>query len=566
MKKFKSRTAAILGLACVLALPATVIARKSDDSAVARQMNTLGVIIRELEQNYVDSIPIDKTFKTGIEAMLMTIDPYTEFYTPEERDEFSKMTTGEYGGIGSYIMERDGNAYISEPYADSPAARAGLRPGDKLLKVDDTDVRGLSSDKVTPLLRGKPNSTVRVTVQRPYVADSIQVIEVTRAKLHTPSVPYYGMVDDGVGYIRLTSFMEKSGQEVRAAIDSLRAGGNLQALVLDLRGNGGGLLESAVDIVGNFLPRGTEVLRTRGRNKEEERIYKTTHHPTLPDTPLAVLIDGGSASSSEITAGSIQDLDRGVLIGSRSYGKGLVQSTRNLPYDQLLKITVAKYYIPSGRLIQAVDYSHRNPDGTVARTPDSLTNVFKTRAGREVRDGGGLKPDVEVDWGKGNRLVYNLVRDHWIFDYANRYAATHPSVAAPEEFVVTDQMYEDFKNSIDPERFKYDKVCEEMMTQLRKAAEAEGYMNDETKAQFDTLATMLTHNLQSDLDLKRDEISQYLAQEILARYYYDRGRIIQELKDDDGLKAALRVLGDKQEYQKLLTPPSKTVAKNKSSK
>lgn len=554
--------AAILTLAGLLSIPAALTARKSQDSAVMRNLNTLGSVIRELQANYVDTIDVDKTFKTGLDAMLMTIDPYTEYYTPEGKEELSKMTTGEYGGIGSYIMERDGYTYISEPHENSPAYKAGLRPGDKIVRVDTTDTKGLPSSKVSAMLRGKPGTTVRVGIVRPYVEDSIQTLTITRAKLSTPSVPYSGMVADGVGYIRLTSFMEKSGQEVRQAIDSLQRGGALKGLVLDLRGNGGGLLESAVDILGNFLPKGTEVLRTRGRDAAEERIYKTTHKPSLPDVPLVVLIDGGSASASEITAGALQDLDRGVLVGSRSFGKGLVQSTRNLPYDQLLKVTVAKYYIPSGRLIQAVDYSHRNADGTVARTPDSLTNVYHTKAGREVRDGGGLKPDVEVDWGKGNRLVYNLVRDNWIFDYANRYAATHASIAAPEEFVVTDDIYTDFKGTIDPVRFKYDKVCEDMLKQLREAAETEGYMNDTVKAQFDTLSQMLTHNLQSDLDLKRGEISEYLAQEIVGRYYNERGRIIQELKDDDGLKSALKVLSDKKEYDKLLSvKPSKSVRK-----
>lgn len=555
MKINLTRSVVIAACAAIIAPAAVGGAKKSNESAVARNMGTFSSIVRELETNYVDSIAVDKTFKTAIDAMLSTIDPYTEYYTPDSREDLEKMTTGEYGGIGSYIMERDGITYISGPFEGSPAVKGGLRAGDGILSVDTTNTVGLPSDKVSALLKGKPGTSITVKVKRPYVEDSIQSFVIERAKLLTPSVPYYNRVADGIGYVRLTSFIDKSPKEVKDAIEAMQREGQLKGLILDLRSNGGGLLESAVEILSEFLPKGTEVLRTRGRDKKEERIYKTVHSPMVPDLPLVVLIDGGSASASEITAGAIQDLDRGVLVGSRSFGKGLVQSTRPLPYDGLLKLTVAKYYIPSGRLIQALDYSHRNPDGTVARTPDSLTNVYHTAIGREVRDGGGLKPDVEVEWGKVNRLVYNLVRDNWIFDYATRYAAQHDTIAAPENFVVTDEMYEDFKSTIDPDKFKYDKVCEDMLSNLREAAEFEGYMNDETKAQFDTLSKLLTHNLQSDLDLKRKEVAEYLAEEILQRYYYDRGRIIQELKDDPGLEKAISILNNPAEYRKLLAKP-----------
>lgn len=554
-----------LGLCGVLMMSAAggSAAKKSKDNAVARNLSTFSSIVRELEMNYVDSIPVDKSFQTAIDALLMTIDPYTEYYSPDKRDELSKMTTGEYGGIGSYIMERDGITYISGPFENSPAAKAGLRAGDGILRVDTTNTVGMPSDKVSALLKGKPGSKMRLQVKRPFVADTIQTFEVERAKVVTPSVPWSGVVADGIGYIRLTSFIEKSHDEVKSAVETMMKEQPLKGLILDLRSNGGGLLESATAILGEFLPKGTEVLRTRGRDKKDERIYKTSHSPMLPDMPLVVLIDGGSASASEITAGAIQDLDRGVLVGSRSFGKGLVQSTRPLPYEGLLKLTVAKYYIPSGRLIQALDYSHRNPDGTVARTPDSLTNVYHTANGREVRDGGGLKPDVEIDWGKGNRLVYNLVRDYWIFDYANRYAASHESIPPVDQFEITDEIYEDFKKSIDPEKFKYDKVCEDMLKNLREAADAEGYMNDETKAKFDELGKLLTHNLQSDLDLKRKEVSEYLAEEIVSRYYYEPGRIRQELKDDKGLRRAIEILQHPDEYRKLLAAPSAKVAKGK---
>lgn len=541
-----------------LLVPAAVqdAAKKSNDASVARHLNTFSTIVRELEENYVDSIDMDKTFKTAIASMLSTVDPYTEYYTADAREDLEKMTTGEYGGIGSTVTERNGSTYISEPMEGSPAMRAGLLPGDLIARVDTTDTRGMKYDKVSALLRGKPGTRVHVEVVRPYVTDSLLSFDIQRAKLQTPSVLYFGMLDDGIGYIALTQYIDKSPDEVSAAIDSLQKQGPLRGLVLDVRSNGGGLLESAVSILGDFLPKGTEVLRTRGRNSEEERIYKTTHKPVLPDLPLVLLIDGGSASATEITAGALQDLDRAVLVGSRSFGKGLVQSTRPLPSDGLLKLTVSKYYIPSGRLIQALDYSHRNPDGSVARTPDSLTNVYYTKAGREVRDGGGLKPDIEIDWGKTSSIMYPLMKDFWIFDYANKYAAEHPTLPAPEKFEVTDEIYEDFTKFIDPEKFKYDKLCDDALKYLRDIAEAEGYLNDSTKTQMDLLGKMLTHNLQSDLELKRPEISEYLGEEIVSRYYNTRGRMIQQIKTDKGVKEAVALLKDPKRYNSILTTPA----------
>lgn len=526
----------------------------SHDAAVARNLTTFNSIVKELEMNYVDTIRPKEAFDAAIGAMLSTIDPYTEYYSADDKSDISRMTTGQldYGGIGSFIMERDGSSFISYPMEGAPAAKAGLRSGDKIIRVDSVDTSHMGSQDVTKLLRGQAGTPLTVTVQRPYVTDSILTFEMVRGKLGEPSVPYWGVVDGNTGYIRLTSFIDKSGKDVREALEAFKANPQVKQIVLDLRGNGGGLLEQAVDIVGNFVPKGTEVLRTRGRDSSTEKIYKTTHSPIFPDIPLAVLIDGGSASASEITAGSLQDLDRAVLIGSRSFGKGLVQSTMQLPYDGLLKVTVAKYYIPSGRLIQALDYSHRNPDGSVARTPDSLTNVYKTLHGREVRDGGGLTPDITVDWGQLSRLTYNLVRDNRIYDFANRYANTHESIPDPWEFEVTDEIYEDFKNSIDPEKFNHDKTVEQLVEELRKTAEQEGYMTDETKAALDALTPLLTPNLNRDLDNKRDEVAEYLGAEIATRYYFDKGKIIQDLKSDPALKKAIEILSDRQQLNKTL--------------
>lgn len=526
----------------------------SHDASVARNLTTFNALVKELEMNYVDTIRPKEAFNSAIAAFLSTVDPYTEYYSAEQRSDLTKLTTGQfdYGGIGSFIMQRDSASFISYPMEGAPAAKAGLRSGDQIIRVDSVDTSHMGSEAVSKLLRGQAGTPLTVTVRRPYVTDSILTFEMVRGKLVEPSVPYWGVIDGNTGYIRVTQFIEQTGKDVREALESFKKDPAVKQIVLDLRGNGGGLLEQAVDIVGNFVPKGTEVLRTRGRDAKSEKIYKTTHTPIFPDIPLAVLIDGGSASASEITAGSLQDLDRAVLVGSRSFGKGLVQSTMQLPYDGLLKVTVAKYYIPSGRLIQALDYSHRNPDGSVARTPDSLTNVYKTLHGREVRDGGGLKPDIEVDWGQVSRLAYNLVRDNWTYDFANRYANTHPTIPPASEFVITDEIYEDFKKSIDPKKLKYDKVLDEILKELRKTAGEEGYLNDQTTALLDSLSPLMTHNLSHDLDNRREEVSGYLGAEIAQRYYFDKGKIIQDLRNDEALKKAEAILSDPAELNKLL--------------
>ncbi|MDE5712942.1 MAG: S41 family peptidase [Muribaculaceae bacterium] len=556
----------ILSIACMIAAGGTVFPlgaqapQTSHDAAVNRNLNTFNSIVKNVEMAYVDTIRPKEAFDAAIQAFLSTVDPYTVYYDSESRSELTQMTTGEldYAGIGSFIMQRDSAAYISAPIEGTPSAKAGIRSGDQIVRVDSVNTSRMGSEAVSKLLRGVAGTPVKVTVRRPYVTDSILTFDIVRSKYAEPSVPYRDVINGNTGYIRLTQFIANSGKDVREALEAFQKNPAVDKIVLDLRGNGGGLLEAAVDIVGNFVPKGTEVLRTRGKDASTEKIYKTTRTPIFPDIPLAVLIDGGSASASEITAGALQDLDRAVLVGSRSYGKGLVQSTLPMPYDGLLKVTIAKYYIPSGRLIQALDYSHRNPDGSVARTPDSLTNVYKTLHGREVRDGGGLKPDVEVEWGDISRLSYNLMKDFWIFDYANKYANTHPSIPSAWDFEVTDEIYDDFKKSIDPSRLEYDKVCEELVKKLREVAEQEGYMNDETKNAIDSLTPLLTHNLNKDLDTKRKEISEYLGAEISSRYYFDKGKLIQDLKNDPALKKAEEILSDKTLLSKTLSPQNQT--------
>jgi carboxyl-terminal processing protease len=532
-------------------------ATRSSKGDISRNLDIFTSIYKNLQTNYVDTIDADKSMETAINAMLDEIDPYTEYIPEREQSDFMTISTGEYGGIGSYIGERDGKVYVTEPREGSPAQRAGLRPGDVFITIDGDTVTRLHSSEVSKKLKGQAGTKVSITVKRPYVADSIVSVDITREKIEIDPVPYYGVQKGNIGYIQLSTFNEKTFEKTRDALLELKKNPEVKSIVLDLRDNGGGLLESAVQVVGLFVPKGTEVVRYRGRDILNEKIFKTTQAPVDTEIPLAVLINGNSASSAEIVTGSLQDLDRAVIVGNRSFGKGLVQSTRQIPYNGLLKLTIAKYYIPSGRLIQAIDYSRRNPDGSVARIPDSLTTVWHTRAGREVRDGGGITPDIKVEYPDGNRLVYNIVRDNWSFNFANRYYVNHPTIAAPEDFEITDTIFNEFKAFIDPKTFQYDRTCELILKQLEDAAKSEGYLDTTVQAQLDSLKVTLKHDLNHDLDQHRKTISQYLAGDILQRYYYDRGSIIETLKHDADLDSAATVLNAPERYHSILSGKAK---------
>ena len=536
-------------------------AKKSHDMSLQRNLKTFNALVKTLEENYVDSIRIDDAFKAASNAMLNTVDPYTEYYTADDRDALMKMTTGEYAGIGSYITEYDGYVCISQPIDGSPAAKAGLMPGDRIIKVDTVATKGLKNAEVSKLLKGTPGTDVYIEVNRPYVADSLLSFTVTREKVGEKSVPYFGMVSPSTGYIRLTSYISNSPREITVALDSLKKNPGFSKLILDLRGNGGGLVESAIDILGNFLPKGTQVLRTSGNGKE--RLYKTTHTPSFPDMPLVVLTDGGTASASEITAGALQDLDRAVLVGNRSFGKGLVQNIFPLPHDASLKVTVAKYYIPSGRLIQALDYSRRNPDGSVARTPDSLTNVYHTTRGREVRDGGGLQPDSVVKNNNYSDILYNLVTKNRIFDFANKYRATHPEGMPIDRFEITDEVYADFTEFVTDGDMKYDTSFDALLKELRKQADEQGYMTADNDSTLKALEKSLGSDLRRDLEFKKGEIKDYLAEEIATRYYGDGGRVAVEIRTDPVVEAAVGIL-ESPEYEAILKgSPQADSAKSK---
>ncbi len=532
-------------------------AREPNKKAMSNNMYLFNQIFKEVQAGYVDSLDADALTRRAIDAMLSGIDPYTEYYPPEEVEDLTTISSGTYGGIGSIISTRDGRVYISHPTWGTPSRKAGLRHGDVILEINGEAVdSGVPVDKVSRRLRGQAGSTVTVKVRRPWVeTDSILTFDLVRRNIEVNPLPYFGVDSAGVGYIRLTTFNNKSAGAVRDAVNAMKREGRLRGLILDLRSNGGGLLESAVQIVGLFVPKGTEVVRMRGSEDSGEKIYKTTRKPLDTEVPLVVMIDESTASSSEIVAGALQDLDRAVIVGSRSYGKGLVQSSRPLFNNGMVKITTARYFIPSGRLIQAIDYRHRDSHGNPARIPDSLTKVWYTAAGRPVRDGGGITPDVAVADTAMNRLLYNVISDMWAYDFANRFRARHDSISV--DWTVDDSVFADFKAFIDPARFKYDRMSEMGIDYLRDAARIEGYLNDSVEAQIERLASMMHHDLQRDLDFNRDELIEIIDGEISERYFDDGLLVKRSLRYDLEADTARAVVLDPVRYRALLTPKSK---------
>ena len=568
MSKFKFKNIAVAAAIVAMTAPVVITAQSttsSQDLRITRNLDIFNALFKELNAFYVDSLDVDKSMETAINAMLDDVDPYTEYIPAKQRDDFMVISTGEYGGIGSYIYERNGSVYISEPYEGSPAARAGLRPGDRIIMIDGDSVAGWNSSRVSEHLKGQASTVLQLVVARKYDPDSIKTFSITREKIKVNPVSYYGVTHGNIGYIALDTYNEQSAASVKDALLKLKANPDVKNIVLDLRGNGGGLLESAVQLVGLFVPKGTQVLQTRGKTKQQERTYKTTDEPVDTSIPLAVLVDGGTASAAEITAGALQDLDRAVVLGTRSFGKGLVQATRQLPYDALFKVTVSKYYIPSGRLIQELDYSSKDENGAPKHTNDSTAQKYTTAHGRIVTGGGGITPDIKVEPSQASRLAFNIVRDGWAFDYAVKYCAEHPTIPAPEEFKITDEIFNDFKVFIDPSKFEYDKVCETSFSNLKKTAEAEGYLNDETRDEFDRLEKLLKHDLNKDLDLHRDDIEKILAREIIKTYYYQRGQMIYALGQDKVTARASEMFNKPGEWERILNiAPSKKVATSKS--
>lgn len=554
-KMLKMRWAVVLLLVSGIVLTCLSF-KESDDRTfqMAKNLDIFNSIVKELDLFYVDTIDPNKTIREGIEAMLYSLDPYTNYFPEEDQSELEQMLKNSYGGIGSIITwnPKLKRSMISEPYEGMPAAEVGLKAGDILMSIDGKDLAGKNNQEVSEMLRGQVGTDFKLKVKRPGTEKELE-FDIVRRSIQLPIIPYYTVLENQIGYINLSTFSGDPSKEFKQAFLDLKKQG-IKSLVIDLRNNGGGLLDEAVEIANFFLPRGETLVTTKGKIKQASNTYKTLREPLDLDIPLAVLVNSVTASSSEILAGSLQDLDRAVIIGTRTYGKGLVQTTRPLPYGATMKITTSKYYIPSGRCVQAIDYTHRNEDGSVGRIPDSLTTVFHTAAGREVRDGGGVTPDIVVKQEKLPNILFYLVNDNLIFDYATEYCLKHPTIAAPEQFEITDADYNDFKTLVKKADFKYDQQSEKLLKNLKEMAEFEGYLTDASQ-EFEALEKKLTHNLDRDLDHFSKDIKNMIAIEIIKRYYYQRGSIIQQLKDDNDLNEAIKVLGDSERYKKMLSAP-----------
>lgn len=556
MKKFPNKRIGIFLAGALIAI--AFFSFKSGDDRnfqVAKNLDIFNAIVKEIDMFYVDTIDPNKTIRAGIDHMLYSLDPYTEYYPEDDRDELEMMLKGTYGGIGSIIRYNPKTKYtvVAEPYEGMPAAESGLKAGDIMLEIDGKDLKGV--EDVSKMLRGQVGTSFKLKVERPGEKNPLE-FTIVRKSIQQPAIPYAGIVDkeNKVGYINLSTFSGSfPSRDFKKSFLELKKQG-INSLVIDLRNNGGGLLEEAVDIANYFLPRGKVIVTTKGKIKQASSTYKTLREPLDLDIPIAVLVNSGTASSSEILSGALQDLDRAVIVGNRTFGKGLVQVPRSLPYGGTMKVTTSKYYIPSGRCVQAIDYKHRNEDGSVGRIPDSLTTVFHTAIGREVRDGGGVTPDIEVKQEKVPNILYYLVRDNLIFDYATDYCRWHPTVATPENFVVTDADYNAFKEMVKKADFKYDQQSEKILKTLKEAAEFEGYMT-EASEEFKALEKKLNHNLDRDLDYFSKDIKEMIANEIIKRYYYQRGALIQGLKSDNGLAAAVKILTDPAKYKETLSAP-----------
>jgi carboxyl-terminal processing protease len=550
MKKLRSRRLIIICSLLIFAglSAGFLVTQETRDFKIAKNLDIFFSLFRELNTFYVDEINPDKIIKTGIDNMLKTLDPYTVYFPESEADEFVLMTTGKYGGIGSLV--RGGGEYVvfSEVYKNFPADRAGIKAGDKLIKLDGISLKGMPTDKVSDKLKGNPGTDITVTVERNGEETDYTM---KREKIIIPPVPYFGMIDSKTGYIRLINFTQDCIEDVKNALVTLKTS-NPQQIILDLRGNPGGLLTEAVEIVNLFVGPGNDVVSTKGKVKQFDEDFKTTKAVIDEKIPVAVLINRGSASAAEIVAGAIQDLDRGVIVGQRSYGKGLVQVTRPLSYNTQLKVTTAKYYIPSGRCIQALDFSHPNEDGSVGIIPDSLISEFKTRNGRIVKNGGGITPDIDIEPESLSQFTTELYMRYFIFDFATQYYWNHPEIKSPSQFVFTDKDYNDFRSFLISRNFSYKTFTETSLNELIDNAKREKYY-DLHKDLFSELEKDVAHSLDQDLTVFRPEITELLEEEIIGRYFYDEGAIAWSVKKDEQISKALEVLNNKEKYSSILS-------------
>jgi len=518
---------------------------------ISRNFEIFNSVLRELDLNYVDTLNYEKIVRNGIDFMLNDIDPYTVYIPENQEDDLTMMTSGEYAGIGALIQKNEkGQTVIAEPFEGKPAQKNDVRAGDIILSVDGVSTKDLTVSQVSEKLKGYPNSVIKLKLQRLGVEKPIEK-EFLREKIVMEAVSYYAEIQQGTAYILLSDFTDHAAMEVKNALNEMNEKSPLQAVILDLRDNGGGLINEAITILSYFLPKGTTVVTTKGKLSSANRTYKTPVEPIFPNVRLVVLTNSNTASASEIIAGAVQDLDRGVIVGDRTFGKGLVQSVRPVSYGGYLKVTTAKYYIPSGRCIQAIDYSHRTSDGTIVRLPDSLTQVFKTANGRKVRDGGGVTPDSIVTNERKLNIAYYIYAKNLYFDFANSFVQKNPTIAPPADFKLSDEVFDDFVKYLKNKNFTYTNTSEKYFAELKNAAKYDG-ISEQAQAEFEALQKKLKPDLNTDIQAHKDDIVNLLSSEIVRRYYFQKGEIIFSLQNDKQVDTAIGILNNSLIYNKIL--------------
>ncbi|MBL7104039.1 MAG: S41 family peptidase [Bacteroidales bacterium] len=527
-----------------------VVGQNSNNFEISKNLDIYTTLFKELNTNYVDDISAGELIESSIDAMLESLDPYTIYIPESEVEDFRFITTGQYGGIGSLIHKQGDYVVITEPYEGKPAQKAGLKAGDKILEIDGKSAKGKSTSDISAILKGQPGTSIRVLFEREGIDEPLEK-ELTRENVKIDNIPYYGIIGDNIGYIRLIGFTQKAGKDAKEAFTDLRNKNELKGIILDLRGNGGGLLQEAVNITNIFVDKGKLVVTTKGKLPGKNHSYKTMNIALDKNIPLVVLVNNSSASASEIVAGAIQDIDRGVIIGQRTFGKGLVQNVIPLSYNSQAKITVAKYYIPSGRCIQAIDYSKKDDNGNSGKIPDSLITAFKTLKGRTVYDGGGIEPDIEIEPEKLSNISYSLLNKYLFFDYATKFERENPEIDIPDEFIITDEIYNDFVIFISDKNYEYTTKCEETLEKLKQYAEEEKYFED-ISPEFIALTDKMEKNKQEDIEKHKKQIKKILRIEIISRYYYQRGKIISSLADDKEIAKAIEIINQQDSYLAIL--------------
>jgi carboxyl-terminal processing protease len=518
---------------------------------ISKNIEIFNSIVKEVNTYYVDDVTPAPLLRTGIDAMLKSLDPYTEYYSESEIEDYRFMTTGQYGGIGATISKRGEDIIIQEPYEGWPAQKADLRAGDVILEIDGKSMKGKATDDVSKLLKGQPESEVKLLIRRDGVAEPF-VKTIMRAEIQVKNVPYYGMINNNTGYIKFVGFRQNAAKEVQDALVELKKNPNFNSLVFDLRGNPGGLLDEAIKTVNIFEDNGQLVVSTKGKMTEWNKEYKTEGQPVDTKIPVVVLTDGGSASAAEIVSGSLQDLDRALIVGANTFGKGLVQTTRQLPYNTQMKITTSKYYIPSGRCIQALDYAHRDENGKAIKMPDSLRKAFKTKNGRTVYDGNGIKPDVELDRKEYSDIIQSLAEKRLFFDFATEYRSNHPTIPDAKTFSLSDADFQKFVDFTKTKDYSYVTETEKTLEDLEKTAKDEKYYAALQK-EIDDIHAKLKADKREDIFKYKEDIREILEEEIIARYYYQTGRVESTFDDDKDIKEALQLFSHPDEYHKLLT-------------